>query len=1700
MMGRTFKINIHQILMGSIFLLLASCVPKATEKKANCGSGQSFNSVTRECVSTQKARSTPVATTQALTFTERQIQDFTLSYTDKDSDLAVSCKVVDSDTKIEVYSPKMSEALIEAKKLVEYMAMANTTHNAHVPGGSHIATINAQLLDLQDDIDTIENNYSINAVIPAYEDLLAKSVESYNLMKNFTSTSLLVYYNNLVRDQLLVGRPFIESAVNRCYCDGAGVCKTRGGVIGKKTGPASFNYLVTDALDGDSISKQVTVSITKTNDAPQAAFYFVENFYESASSSPLATGGIALPSVYDADGNAVTFVKLTNPSLGTATCTSSSCSYTPANGNANTTVAKVKGTVDFHGVRFTANHFGSWANDLVITFKNFTSTEDRFFESGPFLKVNYPNIDIYVPAGFSFTPSVIVDIINDHPYLSLLGSAVDIAGGASQTVGTLPESFNVASGSGGYDSFEFKYRDSNGAESNTAKIIYDLIPANDPPTPIFVSTAPVQTITRNGTAGAVAFSNINLYDGSTLFYTDPDATNNLATSCQVSFSSFTPGPMAVLESLSTPSKAELGTCTCALDGKCSFEMRSTHRMSPGSILVYYAFDDGINASTSVQSMQVTITPSNVAPSFGVAAVDNSVDEDDDWSELVRVPVWVNDAVTTDSEVVSGSTRQDIQYSMSLSGATNPSIYNSTDLTQSFRTSYLTCTTDCSTSCTSASATVSTGITNYITLGIGSSATVTKCLKVDYRPASMPEQSGSFDLTLRLKDVPKTTGEVSLTSTDLLNTITVNNINDKPLVVGFSSAGSEIVLETLETAENSQALSFAYTVEEGGDDAENTDKVLINSISSDNTTLLPLSRVEVIFDRDGDGLYEKSGGGDSSVNDNEVFSAAEALPIELEDLDDVTYLVKNDSKGNSGMLVGRRLLFKVNPTPGNFGVANVRFTLQDDGAGAPTSAKTYVVSVVVHPVSTTHGGWTHLEAQGIKLTKRNTSLTQSFDCATGARFTGSGSPNGIQTSHSTDKMDIFYDSTFKNCYYSTIVNTTNNWFTLNTYCPMSKKCKTGNSKTCLFETTDPDLATIQSTLGENEVYGVVDTSTHEVSCYRIDNQQGVAYAPSSVTLAWKPFQVITSSGSITPVLTGYKVFRRKLNEEYDLTKPLTTVNQSELSYTDTTAFGGRAYYYKVVPVVTFNSKTINVFPTENFSEVRMVAPAANYSFVHRWMANQEVCNKMGFTVSQAAPNRVDPTNNYRCPYRGPGATVAGVNSYYDIGNDYLVDTFESGCPFTEKPHCVVNGTNAACIGLAAPQENADVEYGDVYYRRSTGQCFAYDSDGIGGNWVEFKDLPADSGDFNGPVVAGDGKSSIALKTTTNFNPPVTNITRSNANSFCAMRDPVSIFTNGAVTQNTSAFALPNRKEQIAFSAGPMEKQSSNKSYNEYADSAIQTIEDGQSLNQNAYCNANYANGLESNFVDADYPPSSLLYTLAGNSSSSIRSLVTGSVAWGNYFKGTTMCVSRYGLQDIYGNVGEWVSDAFSWYNDPALAAGTHPVSAAAITYDYIRSTETYMQFDSDGDLIDDKPYAFDYEIGPCNDSSTDNRCSAQDYISTTDWDISERFFGATRMAFPVGLPFTDTFASSYSLSPIHDYLLDIGRASGGISSGALHGDKFTINDQRPDQHAEFASGNVSMSTGGNYTSGNAAGRYSFELHPAEYKDEKTGFRCRAVVNY
>ncbi len=1646
MNSKSFVVYFKWLLWG-MFILFASCVPKVTEKKATCGSSQSFSSKTRDCITEKaKARNLPEAKPSSYSLSEGEVKTLTLSYNDKDGDLARTCVVNDASSDIELFSPKMSEALVEAKKLRDAINLDIQAQEAEMPASAHITLTKANLQNIDDAIDSIGTTLGLTPILSYFEVIRLNANDAYDQLKLYNTTMALIYFNAAVSDQLKIATPYLKSVADRCFCDAVGICTTKVGSIGSFAGTVGFSFTVNDGIDGESILKSSNIAVSKLNHKPFAPFKFV-TVTESATSSPTTYTGITLPAGLDVDSDSVTSSLLTQGSLGSASCSSGSCSYLPADGDAfNVTVAtKAKST--FFGVELEALVAGAYPNSFQINFKSIDTKYSRYLVSTPVVEVNLPSIDIYLPLNYEFTSSELASWLNGDSYLASFALATALVPSASQTAASLPTSYSMSAtttGAGGYDSFTYRYTDSKGLTSNTGTVVVDVTATNDAPVPKVIVGAPTQEIFRDsGAVPTAVYDSIELYTpGNVDFYTDADG--DLATMCKVSFSDFNPQSVTPSDTTSVPLRAVLNTggtrCACDGAGHCSFDLKADFRQNPGDVQVYYAFSDGTTWSTSAQSMIVKVKPSNVQPSFGAPTALASMDEDDPKTQIITVPIWANDAVLGDSEIGVGG--QNLKYSMSVT-ATNPALFDMSSIVVKYET--------CNPSCTSVIVTNSTSLTNYVLLGAGNGVTgITKNLKVEFTPKS--NQAGDITINLKLEDVPTATnlalGELALQSVTLTSTTTVNEVNDLALItdsdiVAKTPVGNEVVVSTEETAENSPILSRGFILDEGGGVGEDTQLVSIASLTSDNTALVSVSNITPIFDKNGDGVYEDL---DATPTTDEVFKTP-------------TYPLVIEAAATDINTGSKKLLFKITPTPGSYGIANIKFTLTDDGPVNPATPLTYVLSVIVHPISTIHGGWTHLSSTGIKLKKDGAPLTNNYDC-TVAMLTGTGSPQGAQ--NSSRAFSVYYDTSFKNCYYSTGTGF-NNWATLNTYCPMSKKCYTGNAQQCLYDSSQG--TTIPTGLTNGDVYATINTSTQAVTCYKVDNSNAVVFTPTSTTLSWKAFSISTSSMTISPSLSKYYIFRKKISEEYDLTKPLTSVASNILSYTDTTGFGGRAYHYMVVPEVTFNSKTVKVFPSEVFSEVRMTAPSANYSFVHRWMVNQEVCNRMGFNTSMSAPNRVDPTNNYRCPFRGPGEVfdASDSNYYYDIGSDYLVDQVENGCPFSEAPTC--NG-GSACVSTGTAKPSVSAAVASVYYTRGNGKC-----------WYKFGAANTDWEEFN---LAAVTPSSIGNRSISSFNPPLTNMNKAAAQTYCAARTAEKIHTDDVVAGgvDTGTFSLPSRKEQIAISAFPLKLQSFDQSFADYTDGEIQTIENGESLNTNAYCNSNYASGLEASFVDTAYPPSSLLYSMPGIQSSAIRSIVTGSVAWGS-LKGTTQCVSRYGIQDLFGNVAEWVKDDLEW--------------------DAVNEVVTFKAAETDSDFEDDLvaskiPYQFNYQIGPCNDADGSGVCDTADNAITDAWEITERQYGATKMSFPLGLPFSEAFETPYPNSPVIPYLLDIGKTSGGISSGALHSDKFTINSNT------VGTGDVNMITGGSFKSGNAAGRYSFELKPSTYSSSDVGFRCLAPINY
>ncbi len=544
---------------------------------------------------------------------------------------------------------------------------------------------------------------------------------------------------------------------------------------------------------------------------------------------------------------------------------------------------------------------------------------------------------------------------------------------------------------------------------------------------------------------------------------------------------------------------------------------------------------------------------------------------------------------------------------------------------------------------------------------------------------------------------------------------------------------------------------------------------------------------------------------------------------------------------------------------------------------------------------------------------------------------------------------------------------------------------------------------------------------------VTDSNGYATYRSSarVELEWN---AMTIAGSDNPSvsITGWQIFRRLTGEDYDWDAPHATISSaSTREYVDTdftdaafwtgSIFNSTVLYYTVRPIDSDESLPV---PTQEvFSEIRVIAPADNMVFVHRWIVNQEVCDKMHLTLSDST---IDPVNNFRCAFAGPGDTAA--SGYYDVGYDMLVDIAETGCPYTD-------------LGLGDPNTAPLAgSNGDIYYDRSSGDCFIYDDADGGTDWDKFS---ADATDITeDSLSATEAEASAAVEL-----PPLVNITAVNAAAICELR-------TGPTVAGVAAFAagdskLPSRRQQMGYSSWS----------SDISDTLTTEYEEGSNINSTSKCNSSSADGVDSGYSDATTPGGSYLYSLPGSGTSSIRSIYTGSEELGSN-KLTPACASRYGVQDVYGNVGEWVSDRIECGD--TLVYECHGLDRVGSNNPTATDWQGYS-FDND-------------DSGACVDTDSDGTCDG--FMDS--WYLKDETYVSTQFSLPLGLPYYGSYSSS-------DTVIPIGTSSTGITSSELRGDYVTIDTEVLEQ---ATAGEAGIVTGGGYLSVGKSGRYSMEFVPVD----------------
>ncbi|MDD4974188.1 MAG: hypothetical protein PHY93_07535 [Bacteriovorax sp.] len=1764
-----FKTNklINIFFMSAITLVMSACVPKASEKKAICGTNQAFNSVSRTCVSTSELRTRPVATKSSDTLSQEVAKTITLSYSDGNNNSAIACNVTSVSANIEAISPQViNRGVFNKADLVS--ASADSLALAVPVNGTTPAYRTAMLAALASAKKTY--NYSNVILQLGLFKTAVDNILAYSAPLVAGNASVMNYYN-LTQTRLLDYLPLKTLVDNRCDCTG-GICTTTIAPRIFQNGTAGFTYTISD-IDGEGDPKIVNLSIAAMSSSTSFLRAVVKSDYlifpESATSTA-TSNNLTLPAATDYLGTATTaftytfsgsrdgsnYGLTTNGKVsncmdltGSSGSTDKTCTYTPNSGDAFDITAPAIAAVTIDDLVFTAKKAGTYANNITIQYfdlqtnnlaidSHVTASESFGLVSqsysDTFVRVVGDSIKVFINPSITTTTDIAGLINNDV----LAKALVTVTGGTLSTFPVATAATSLVGGSDAYDKISYTVNNGFGSSTNTASVIIKITATED--APVFNSVA-ATTVTALEDSGQIT---INLSP------TYTDAENNVD-ACNVDpLDAIFLGNFTVNSCL-----CAANVCTLKITANASVSSTSPFTLNyrVGSVGLYTAYKaysvniTPVNDAPTMNAIGVQTIPENssAAPSSGY--VDVTVDPGGGGFETSQilsmtatssVPALVPNTICTNYTPGAGTPIAVVTPAAAgvyYYDTTNQKCYVSTGTTSALWSLYpsLTVMPKCvyesfGPGAPSASVTPTAAGKRYLdttnnkcyrSTAATSGSWIADDLLTDFYMAYTPiaNQSGSTSVALSLTDDGGTTN-AGVNNAAQTFTLNVTSVDDPPYFIS--------TITKVETNEGGQVISDGFIVDEdqGSSADEDIQDITITSITSDNSSVLPVSAIKIFYD----------------LNDNGVEDSLEARAIGA----------ALDPGGIDSKL--HKFYLKFNPVAGVSGNSNIVLTV-NDGNVAASHFVTTSFSFIVHPIAALHGGWANISAKGIKTDKNGAPAadadvqcnynksTDAKACDTNQNCTGTDSPNALIT---PDRANVLYwDSANHKCYRSAAADKFS-WLEFKTSCPVSRATGLCSGENCVA-TSNPTPTAV----------GQYYYNTSSNICYistGLTSGNWSVFVPSKINLSWNSFTV-TGSGSYSSVqILGWNVYRREAGFDYDFksgflktnTADTMSVSDSTLkTFTDTTAVAGKVYYYLVRPVEN-TIRQLTVSTPEIFSEVRIFAPKENYAFVHRWMANQEVCNSMHMTTSTT--NKVDPTHNYRCPYKGPGESVANPG-FYDIEKDMLVDISETGCPYTVAPACTANG----CIGIGSPTSlGLSSSLNDIYYDRNSGVCYI-NSDGLS-SWVSY------TGASGAQILAASAKVNTVI------NPPLSNISQAQADVVCSVRD---ITTAKGSLVGVGAARLPSKKEFIAYAAGPVGM----------SDAVLTDLEQGFSLNVQSRCNSTNANGLEIAYTDSSIPSTSYIYSIPGTSSSGIRSLYTGSVPWVNDYS-TETCSSRYGIQDVYGNVAEWVKDKMTCSGAAASASTTTLTSATAIsggsfslpvastagfpstgfvvvgsgggaeiltytakasltaftvnsatlthasaeTVSLILAANNYVCSTNSGTDLGNYDinngvynaaatdrYKFDLSTGPYNDIDASSSPSSGDGF-LTNWTFRDELFGAGKFSFPVGMPINIDIATKFPLAPTLTSFLDIGPTA-GITSSQLHEDGiivngaatnniFTVNDLgNPNHYLPNPTQQGSFVQGGSYLSGNRSGRYSSELVPDATVGPDIGFRCYIPID-
>ena len=1634
-------------------LAIASCVPKATDKKANCGENEAFNSVSRSCYSIQELRTKPVATTSKASLTEETPQTFILAYTDGNNDLGLKCEISATSSELEIINP---------------------------------AALNNGLSSKADEVNSLLTSLAANPAVslPMNEALAKADASVYLPSKKYQLGEFIKYAKIILVVRSGSPGPELDIATkslselevklvdlnNRCECTG-GVCSTT--LIPKlnKTGIAGFSYTITD-VDGTSDSRPVAVMISPDpllafglRPVGQSDFYTLR---ESETSKVISYPGIKIPDgadvlrtpassfVYKFKESAgftrkkgpIPGTDLTGyygetlkgivygcmdlyPSTNGKPTNEKECIYIPNSGDEydheldKALLPHPNAKVVMNDLtEFVAISTGTAGNKIKVQYLNIKQSYPNSQVYGltnsseAFIRVFGNDIKIFINPGVT-TSQQISALVLDHLQASKLVTTI--------TGGGIPAPSAVMSLQGGlaaFDEIPFTVNNLKADSTNDSAVTIRMTAINDAPmvpkdfVPMFSQEENFMEDTARSAPGTLRFKDV---DSIPVLLPLPITFNvqvKVDTICEI-------GPQTPTEfdSLVSSGSFLIGLASDATAVNNSNIFESAISITPqnnfaGTACLYYMITDPSGDKSFIQSVKILVSPINDAPEIIITSINDviqappilfdTLDPSDPLYTMAIVPMLILEREPTEDnsgsiivEIGPGGYLDEKNQTLTLSVSSNKlNIFPEGSIS----------------------------IEELLSTG-------NRRLKITFKPEAY--QSGVSVITLTVKD----NGGVANGGVDTRVAkfeVTVTFVDNPPFFLS--------TITKIETNEGGAVQSDGFLVDEdkGSTEDEDYQAIRIVSITSDNQNVLRDDKIKIFYD----------------VNDNGVEDSTEERCVPADgpcsDLLDTVDLTRpyTDVKKH-------KFYLKLDPIDGIAGNANIKMTITD-GNPDPAHKVSTQFSLVVHPIAALHGGWNNISSVGIKTDKNKTPASPAdikcdYNKSTDLKncgannCTGTTSPNGnIIPTHANV---IYWDSASLRCYRSDDANGINafSWVDMNTSCPIKREAGICSGDNCIKA-----IVPIPEKIGQ-----YLYNSTTKTCLLSTGTTIGdwIEYSPAKVTLEWKPFIMAGAGPDSDVTISGWNVYRREVGSDFNFKKGAHLKNSTSTEihsivgsgvrmFTDTTAIAGRVYYYIVRPVD--NKRFFPTYTPEIFSEVRVIAAPTNYSFVHRWIVNQEICNGMHITT-KTTPHKVDQIKNYQCEYKGPGSNGLG---YYDYGRDLLVDTQEAGCAYGAAPKCTANG----CVGIGNPTalgypaggvlENS-AALGDMYYDRSTGACFISN----GGSWSQFE-------------TAGVLSATTVNKTNSALNAPLTNITKGRAVDVCNGRILPQLSSTSSGTPLAlpgTNVMLPNKKDYMGYAAQRIDK----------ANHEISTMEEGNSLDIQSGCNSSLASGLETAYTDSAIPSTSFSYSIPGTYASGIRSLYTGSIPWARS-EGTEACVSRFGIQDLYGNVAEWVDDGMTCDASPLK------ICSAKINLTNSFKANDYGVFS----------YKFDNVIGPYHYLGL-NMMGDPVVNYLTQWIFSDQLYEANYFNYPLGMPLTGKTMEEPLLSTYYDWILPIGPAK-GITDDQLHDDGIIVNGS--------VNASKTFAVGGSYLSRKRSGRFSSELIEDNTSNRPdVGFRCIVPIN-